>query len=169
VITVDHRSTASATPMHDRFVYTFFARRFSRAAIGLADPTRGERRMNAFEALIALLLRRQGYWVQTSFKVKLTKAEKRRIGRPSSPRWELDLVAYIKEQATKSSPSSASPTWIRRACCSAKASSNRLNATSCSRIRSFAASCCDAWRSSSRVPVPAPRIPRSDSALRLAT
>ena len=50
--------------------------------------------MNAFEALIALLLRRQGYWVQTSFKVKLTKAEKRRIGRPSSPRWELDLVAY---------------------------------------------------------------------------
>jgi len=50
--------------------------------------------MNAFESLIALLLRRQGYWTQTSFKVELTKAEKRAIGRPSSPRWELDLLAY---------------------------------------------------------------------------
>jgi hypothetical protein len=27
-------------------------------------------------------------------KVDLTKAEKRRIGRPSSPRWEIDIVAY---------------------------------------------------------------------------
>jgi len=50
--------------------------------------------MDAFESLIATLLRRQGYWVETSFKVELTKAEKRKIGRPSSPRWELDLVAY---------------------------------------------------------------------------
>lgn len=29
-----------------------------------------------------------------SFKVELTKAEKREIGRYSSPRWELDVVAY---------------------------------------------------------------------------
>lgn len=50
--------------------------------------------MNAFESLVAMLLRRDGYWVQPSFKVELTKEEKRRIGRPSSPRWELDLIAY---------------------------------------------------------------------------
>src|SRR5271156_6717523 len=36
----------------------------------------------------------QGYWVRTSVKVDLTKEEKRQIGRPSSPRWELDIVAY---------------------------------------------------------------------------
>ena len=35
-----------------------------------------------------------GYWVRTSVKVELTKEEKRAIGRPSSPRWELDIVAY---------------------------------------------------------------------------
>lgn len=50
--------------------------------------------MNAFESLVALLLRREGYWTQGSFKVNLTKAEKRAIGRPSSPRWEIDVVAY---------------------------------------------------------------------------
>lgn len=32
--------------------------------------------------------------VRTSVKVELTKDEKRQIGRPSSPRWELDIVAY---------------------------------------------------------------------------
>jgi len=36
----------------------------------------------------------EGYWVRTSVKVELTKEEKRQIGRPSSPRWELDVVAY---------------------------------------------------------------------------
>jgi hypothetical protein len=40
------------------------------------------------------MLQRQGYWTQTSVKVELTKAEKRVIGRYSSPRWELDIVAY---------------------------------------------------------------------------
>lgn len=50
--------------------------------------------MNAFESLVASLLEQEGYWVRTSFKVDLTKAEKRAIGKPSSPRWELDLVAY---------------------------------------------------------------------------
>lgn len=37
---------------------------------------------------------REGYWVQSSLKVELTKDDKAAIGRPSSPRWELDLVAY---------------------------------------------------------------------------
>ncbi len=50
--------------------------------------------MNAFESLVASLLELDGYWVKSTFKVALTKEEKRRIGRPSSPRWELDLVAY---------------------------------------------------------------------------
>lgn len=50
--------------------------------------------MDAFEAVIALLLRAQGYWTCTSFKVELTKAEKRAIGRHSVPRWEIDIVAY---------------------------------------------------------------------------
>lgn len=36
----------------------------------------------------------EGYWVRTSVKVGLTKEEKQLIGRHSSPRWELDIVAY---------------------------------------------------------------------------
>ena len=50
--------------------------------------------MDAFEAVISMLLRHDGYWTTPSFKVELTKAEKVAIGRHSSPRWELDLVAY---------------------------------------------------------------------------
>lgn len=50
--------------------------------------------MDAFETLIETLFRRQGYWTQTSLKVELTRDEKIAIGRPSSPRWELDVVAY---------------------------------------------------------------------------
>jgi hypothetical protein len=50
--------------------------------------------VDAFETVVAAILERQGFWTQTSVKVELTKAEKRRIKRPSSPRWELDIVAY---------------------------------------------------------------------------
>jgi hypothetical protein len=50
--------------------------------------------MDAFESVIAAILQRKGYWTLTSVKVDLTKEEKRAIGRPSSPRWELDIVAY---------------------------------------------------------------------------
>lgn len=50
--------------------------------------------MDAFETVVATLLQQQGYWTQTSVKVALTKAEKIRIGRPSTPRWELDVVGY---------------------------------------------------------------------------
>ena len=50
--------------------------------------------MNSFESLVGMLLEREGFWVRHSVKVNLTKEEKRNIGRPSSPRWELDLVAY---------------------------------------------------------------------------
>lgn len=50
--------------------------------------------MDAFETLIAALLSREGYWTTTCYPVELTKEDKRKIGRPSSPRWELDVVAY---------------------------------------------------------------------------
>ena len=50
--------------------------------------------MDAFEKIVAMLLDRDGYWVRTSYRVNLTKGEKRKIGRPSSPRWELDVIAY---------------------------------------------------------------------------
>ena len=50
--------------------------------------------MDAFEQLVSEILWMDGYWVRTSVKVELTKDEKRQIGRPSTPRWELDIVAY---------------------------------------------------------------------------
>ena len=50
--------------------------------------------MDAFEQLVTEILWMEGYWVRTSLKVELSKPEKRRIGRPSCPRWELDIVAY---------------------------------------------------------------------------
>jgi hypothetical protein len=50
--------------------------------------------MDAFEQVVASLLERDGYWVRSCVKVNLTKEEKCAIGRKSSPRWELDLVAY---------------------------------------------------------------------------
>jgi len=53
--------------------------------------------MDSFEALIESLLEREGFWVRSSFKVNLTKADKRAISRPSCPRWEIDLVAYKSE------------------------------------------------------------------------
>lgn len=50
--------------------------------------------MDAFENLVAMLLKRDGYWTSIGIKVELTKAEKRKIGRASSPRWEIDVVAH---------------------------------------------------------------------------
>ena len=50
--------------------------------------------MDAFEQLVAEILWMEGYWVRTSVKVKLTRDERRRLGLPTAPRWELDIVAY---------------------------------------------------------------------------
>jgi hypothetical protein len=50
--------------------------------------------MDAFEQVVSEILWHEGYWVRTAVKVGLTKEEKVKIGRPSSPRWELDIVAY---------------------------------------------------------------------------
>jgi len=50
--------------------------------------------MDSFEQVVATILDRAGYWVRTSVKVNLTREDKQAISRPSSPRWELDIVAY---------------------------------------------------------------------------
>ncbi|SRR6266404_128553 len=50
--------------------------------------------MDAFEQVVAEILWRKGYWVRTSVKVELTKEDKQAIALPTSPRWELDVVAY---------------------------------------------------------------------------
>ena len=50
--------------------------------------------MDAFESVVAEVLWQDGYWVQNAVKVDLTKDDKSKINRPSSPRWELDLVGY---------------------------------------------------------------------------
>lgn len=50
--------------------------------------------MNSFEQLIKGMLEDDGYWVRSSYKADLTQDEKVKIGRPTSPRWEVDLLAY---------------------------------------------------------------------------
>ncbi|MCA9221041.1 MAG: hypothetical protein KDA71_11990, partial [Planctomycetales bacterium] len=50
--------------------------------------------MDSFENVIGQILARDGFWVRQSYKVRLTPADKRAIGRITSPRWEIDLVAY---------------------------------------------------------------------------
>ena len=50
--------------------------------------------MDAFEQLAADIFWNEGYWVRMSVKVELTRDEKIRIGRHSTPRWEIDLIAY---------------------------------------------------------------------------
>lgn len=50
--------------------------------------------MDAFEQIVAQLLRAKRLWVHTSVKVKLTKADKRAVGNHSMPTPEIDIVAY---------------------------------------------------------------------------
>jgi hypothetical protein len=50
--------------------------------------------MDAFEELVAEFLWSEGYWVQTSVRVQLSKRQKVAIGRHSTPDWEIDVVAY---------------------------------------------------------------------------
>lgn len=50
--------------------------------------------MNNFEELCKYLLERENYWVRTNVKVNLTKEEKASFGKPTSPRPEMDIVAY---------------------------------------------------------------------------
>ena len=50
--------------------------------------------MDSFESLVRLLLDREGYWTRISQKVNLTKDEKKRIGKHSIPRPEIDVIAF---------------------------------------------------------------------------
>jgi hypothetical protein len=50
--------------------------------------------MDAFEDLVARILKRDGYWAIQNYKVELNKAEKRQIGTPSMPRPDIDILAY---------------------------------------------------------------------------
>jgi len=49
--------------------------------------------MDYFESIIKTLLEHEGNWVRQSFKVNLTKQEKRDVGKHSIPRPEIDLLA----------------------------------------------------------------------------
>ncbi len=50
--------------------------------------------MDHFEGIVRTLLENEGYWVRQSFKVNLTKQEKRDTGKHSIPRPEIDLLAF---------------------------------------------------------------------------
>jgi hypothetical protein len=50
--------------------------------------------MDAFEQLVAETLWHDGYWATTSVRVSLTREDLAIIERPTSPAWELDVVAY---------------------------------------------------------------------------
>lgn len=50
--------------------------------------------MDAFEELVAQVLRAEGYWVHQGYKIDLTREDKQALGNPSMPRPEIDLVAY---------------------------------------------------------------------------
>lgn len=50
--------------------------------------------MDAFEELVAEVLRADGYWVHRGYKINLGPDDKRALGSPSMPRPEIDLVAY---------------------------------------------------------------------------
>lgn len=54
--------------------------------------------MDYFESIVKTLLEHEGYWVRQSFKVNLTKAEKRQVGKHSIARPEIDLLAYKPEK-----------------------------------------------------------------------
>ena len=54
--------------------------------------------MDYFEALVKTLLEHDGFWVRQSFKINLTKQEKRDIGKYSMPRPEIDILAFRPEK-----------------------------------------------------------------------
>ncbi|MEK6599292.1 MAG: hypothetical protein AABY52_02980 [Deltaproteobacteria bacterium] len=50
--------------------------------------------MDAFEEIIGKLLEEEQYWIRHSVKIDLTKDEKKKIGKPTTPRPEIDIVVY---------------------------------------------------------------------------
>ena len=58
--------------------------------------------MDSFEAVVAAILQRQGYWTQTSVKVDLTKEEKRSLQEHFKKKgWVLYGPKYIREELMK--------------------------------------------------------------------
>jgi len=56
--------------------------------------------MEALETIMSQLLEEDNFWVQKSIKVNLTKREKIKIGKPTTPRPEIDLIAYNQKANT---------------------------------------------------------------------
>lgn len=54
--------------------------------------------MDHFESIVCDLLEAAGHWVRRSFKVDLTREEKRSVGRHSMPRPEIDILAYRQDR-----------------------------------------------------------------------
>jgi len=50
--------------------------------------------MDAFENIVAQLLIEDDFWVMTSVRVDLTKEEKKEINKPTTPRPEIDIIAF---------------------------------------------------------------------------
>jgi hypothetical protein len=50
--------------------------------------------MDQFESIVHYLLERDGYWVRSSYRVELSREQKRDLGKPSIPRPEIDLIAF---------------------------------------------------------------------------
>lgn len=50
--------------------------------------------MDYFEEVACKILEQDGYWIRRSFKVELTKEEKAKVGKPSTPRPEIDILAF---------------------------------------------------------------------------
>jgi hypothetical protein len=50
--------------------------------------------MDYFEAIVKTLLEDDGFWTRQSFKVNISKEDKRNIGKPTIPRPEIDLIAF---------------------------------------------------------------------------
>ena len=50
--------------------------------------------MDAFEQILRLFLEEKNYWTRHSVKVELTKQDKEELNLPTTPRAEIDLVAY---------------------------------------------------------------------------
>lgn len=53
--------------------------------------------MDAFEHIVARIFECRGYWVKIGYKVELSAAEKRKLGKPYIPRPEIDVLAYKPE------------------------------------------------------------------------
>ena len=50
--------------------------------------------MDYLEKIVKTILESEGYWARQLFKIDLSPEQKRRIGKPTMPRPEIDLLAF---------------------------------------------------------------------------